>query len=136
MKAENAWLPFLFFYAIILLPDSRFPKDHQVHETRYVINLSPDGKNRYRHYHVSEKGQIIEFRIQYEAYLEGRWRAIVRYDTAHGFAHRDVMHPNGTQTKTSFQPFDFATMLTYGERDLKRNWASYCEDYIRDMRRR
>ena len=107
-----------------------------MHETRYVINLSPDGKNRYRHYHVSERGEIIEFRIHYEAYLEGQWRAIVRYDTAHGFAHRDVMHPDGTQTKTSYQSFDYATMLTYGERDLKRNWASYREDYIRDMKRR
>jgi len=95
MEAEKtARLPFLFFYVIISLSESHFPKDHQVHETSYVINLSPDGKNRYRHYHVSEKRQIIEFRIQYEAYLEGQWRAIVRYDTAHGSAHRDVMHPN------------------------------------------
>lgn len=129
-------MPLLVFYVIISLPDSHFPKDHQVYETSYVINLSPDGENRYRHYHVSEKGKVVEFRIQYEAYLEGKWYAIVRYDTAHGFAHRDVMHPDGTVTKTSFQPLDYATMLTYGERDLKRNWASYRENYIRDMKER
>jgi len=100
--------------------------------TSYVINLTSDGRNRYRHYHLVEK-KILEFRVQYEAYLQGKWHAIVRYDTAHGFAHRDVMHPDGTTTKTSFQQWDYPAILTYGERDLKRNWASYRKTYEREL---
>lgn len=98
-------------------------------ETSYVIDLTPDGRNRYRHYHLLEKNEVLEFRVQYEAYLQGKWHAIVRYDTAHGFAHRDVMYPDGTVPKTSFQHWDYAAVLTYGERDLKQNWDSYRKAY-------
>jgi len=64
---------------------------------------------------------------------QGKCHAIVRYDTAYGFAHRDVRHPDGTVTKTSFQHWDHAVVLTYGERDLKRNWASYRKVYEREL---
>ena len=102
-------------------------------ETSYAIVLTLDGRNRYRHYHLLEKKDVLEFRVQYEAYLQGRWHIIVRYDTAHGFAHRDVMHPDGTATKTAFQYWDYAAVLTYGERDLKRNWASYRKAYEHEL---
>jgi hypothetical protein len=98
-------------------------------ETSYVISLTSDGRNRYRHYHLLEKKELIEFTVQYEAYLQGRWHAVVRYDTAHGFAHCDVMHPDGTVTKTSFRQWDYAMVLTYGETDLKQNWAAYRKAY-------
>ena len=83
-------------------------------ETSYIIGLTPDGRNRYRHYHLSKRKEVLEFRVQYEAYLQGKWYVIVRYDTAHSFAHRDVMHPDGTVTKTSFQHWGYAAVLTYG----------------------
>jgi len=102
-------------------------------ETSYVINLTPDGRNRYRHYHLLEKKRVLEFRVQYEVYLRGKWHVIVRYDTAHGFAHRDVMHADGTVAKMSFQHWDSAAVLTYGERDLKQNWASYRKSYEREL---
>lgn len=102
-------------------------------ETRYIIDLTPDGKNRYRHYHIHEKKRVIEFRIQYKTYIAGAWHAIVRYDTSHGFAHRDVMHPDGTQTKTTFKHWDYGEVLLYGERDLKQNWAMYRQAYEREL---
>lgn len=88
-------------------------------ETEYIIDLSPDGQNRYRHSHCSEGKTIVKFRVQYEAFIEGAWHAIVRYDSAHGFAHRDLIHPDGTETKISLRRLDFASALTHGERDLK-----------------
>jgi len=102
-------------------------------ETSYVIDLTPDGRNRYRHYDLLQKKEVLEFTVQYEAYLQGKWHTIVRYDTARGFAHRDMMHTDGTETKTSFQYWDYAAVLTYGERDLKRNWASYRKAYEREL---
>ena len=105
-------------------------------ETNYIVDLTPDGQNRYRHHHVLEKKQIVEFSVQYEVYLSGGWSVIVRYDTAHGFAHRDVLHPDGTETKVSFQHWDYAQVLTYGERDLKQNWTIYRHAYIRELAQR
>ncbi len=104
-------------------------------ETIYIIDLTPDGENRYRHRHILERKRIVEFSFQYEALIDDRWHAIVRYDTVHGFAHRDVMHPDETETKTTFQDWDYEQVLTYGERDLKQNWASYREQYTQELKR-
>ncbi len=75
-----------------------------------------------------------EFRIQYEALIEGHWHAIVRYDTAHGRPHKDLMHPDGSETKEHFFGYTPAEVLTYGERDIKRNWQRYRAQYEREMR--
>ena len=104
-------------------------------ETTYVINLSRDGQNRYRHRHVLDKDRIVEFSAQYETYVAGKWHPIVRYDSAHGFAHRDLIHPEGTETKTEFRYWDYAQVLTYGERDLKENWPSYRDLYLKELAR-
>ncbi len=105
-------------------------------ETTYIIDLTLDGKNRYRHRHVLEQNEIIEFSIQYETFLEGTWHALVRYDSAHGFAHRDLMHPDGRETKTVFRHWDYAQVLTFGERDLKQNWRTYRETYLAELQER
>ncbi|MBI4787129.1 MAG: hypothetical protein HY782_08805 [Chloroflexi bacterium] len=102
-------------------------------ETTYIIDLTPGGENRYRHHHVLEKNKLVEFRLQYEAYLDGKWHAVARYDSFHGFAHRDVMHPDGTETKTVFQNWDYHQVLTFGERDLKQNWVTYRRAYEREL---
>ena len=93
-------------------------------ETTYVIALTLDGQNRYRHRHVWDQDRIVEFSVQYETYVAAKWHPIVRYDSAHGFAHRDLIHPDGTETQTDFRYWDYAQALTYGERDLKQNWQS------------
>ena len=37
--------------------------------------------------------------LQYEAIINEKWVAIVRYDCAHGFFHRDLINPNGDKEK-------------------------------------
>lgn len=68
-------------------------------EKEFLIYLDEAQENRYRYWHMWERGAIIEFRIQYEAFIEGRWRPIVRYDNAHGQPHRDILHPDESETK-------------------------------------
>ena len=102
-------------------------------ETTYIIDLTLDGQNRYRHYHRLEGNEIVEFSIQYEAYIQGRWQPIARYDSAHGYAHRDLLHPDGLETKMTFRNWDYAQVLTYGERDLKQNWQSYRQRYLSEI---
>jgi len=54
---------------------------------------------------------------------------------AHGRPHKDLIHPDGSQTKEEFFGYTPADVLTYGERDIKRNWRSYRENYEREMGR-
>ncbi len=68
-------------------------------EREFVIYLDVLNQNRYRHWHIRERGQIVEFRIQYETLIAGEWHPVVRYDSAHGQPHRDILHRDGAQTK-------------------------------------
>ena len=69
-------------------------------EREFLIYLDPgERRNRYRHHHAWEGNQIVEFRIQFEAWIDGTWHPIVRYDTAHERPHRDLIHADGSETK-------------------------------------
>jgi len=95
-------------------------------EREFLIYLDPDQRhNRYRHYHVWEGNKVAEFRIQYEALIAGEWIVIVRYDTAHGRPHRDVMQPDGTEIKEWFDLYSIGEVLTIGQRDIMENWPAY-----------
>ena len=98
-------------------------------ERRYVIFMPGSSQDRYRHYHLSRRGRVIEFVIQYE----GKWRTIVRYDTAHDRPHKDIEHPDGTQTKIEFPYHRNEEVLTIGQNDIRDNWERYREQYKREM---
>lgn len=57
---------------------------------------------------------------------------MVRYDTAHGFVHRDVMHPGKRQEKIFIKVKDFNSGLTRAEEDLKENWTMYKEFFMQE----
>ena len=81
--------------------------------------------DRYRHLHVKEKSKIVFFRIQYETKINKSWYPVVRYDTAHGFAHRDLLDKKGNSQKTPLFNQDYNDALTFAESDLKTNWKYY-----------
>jgi len=103
-------------------------------EREFLIFLDPETRTcRYRHYHVSDGSQIVEFRIQFEALINGTWYAVVRYDTAHGRPHRDILHPNGDQTKEWFEGYSVADVLTIGQRDILKNWSAYRSQFLKEI---
>jgi hypothetical protein len=52
---------------------------------------------------------------------------VVRYDTEHGYAHRDVMDEKGSKRKTPMFTKDYNEALTFAEYDIKSNWRIYKE---------
>jgi hypothetical protein len=99
-------------------------------KVQYVIRLGPSDK--YRHLHITEKGKIVFFRVQYETKINDIWYPVVRYDTAHGFAHRDLMSLNGSVKKTPLFNQDFNDALTFAESDLKFNWDNYRRRFLEE----
>lgn len=83
---------------------------------------------------TKERGHILSFMVQLECLVEGKWRPIVRYDTAHGFAHQDILKPDGTKEKQTIPVTGFNEALTYAQRDIKNRWRYYLERYKRWMR--
>ncbi len=103
-------------------------------EKEYITHLSPEREDRFRYYHNLERGQITRFCVQYEAFIGGEWRIVVRYDTVHGYLHRDILHPDGTQDKQEFRGYSREEALTLGERDIKANWKRYRAVYEQEMK--
>ena len=84
-----------------------------------------DLENRARVSFQVDRGKIRRFVVQYETFSEAAWRPIIRYDTAHGFAHADLFHSKGKPTKTPLPKGDFNEALTLAQEDINRNWERY-----------
>ena len=81
-----------------------------------------------------DKGKVVDIVVQYETLYDGKWRAIVRYDCAHGFFHRDVLYPNGEKEKQVIEFDNLETALAYAEQDLKDHWEFYKKRYIKRLK--
>lgn len=88
-----------------------------------------DDKNAARVQFTLERDDVLEFVVQLECRFNGDWFPVVRYDTAHGFAHRDLLHPAGETAKSEMQVKDFNEGLTFAIRDLTSNWEKYRARY-------
>lgn len=99
----------------------------------YLYNFSNTEVDRIRVEAEKEHGEIVHFVVQYEAFIAGMWRAIIRYDTSHGFAHRDVIHPKGTTDKQPLFIADFNRAFTFAIEDLKTLWQWYREGYEKEL---
>ena len=104
----------------------------QVRIEEFVARLNTDCRRRHKHSHY--KGKVISFSVQVEVRYKDRWYPVVRYDTAHGFAHRDFLHPDGRIDKTSLFLQDYNEALIFAEEDLKNNWELYKEKFLREVK--
>src|SRR4030042_2833589 len=106
-----------------------------MHEIEYLFYLTVDETDRLRVTARKDKGEILEFVVQYETVILREWRPVVRYDTAHGFAHKDVIRANGEVVK---QPLFFETYnlaFTFATLDLKMNWRQYKESLEKELKK-
>lgn len=71
--------------------------------------------------------------VQYETMIDERRVPVVRFDTAHGYAHRDQMFRSREPIKTRLS--DRLTLdeaLQMAEGDVRRHWRSYRRRYMRN----
>ncbi len=99
-------------------------------EREYFIPLPGDAMLRVRY--QKDRGRILRFVVQLEAYIDGEWTPITRYDTMHRFVHRDDLKPDGSQIKSPPMTFaNYNDALNYAIRDLRFNSQLYIERYLR-----
>jgi len=90
--------------------------------------------NRIRVRLLTENGDLQDVMFQYETFITGEWMAIVRYDCAHGFFHRDILLPNGDKEKQTIEIETLKIASQYAEQDLKDRWEWYRERYIKKLK--
>lgn len=105
----------------------------QTREVEFIKWLTD--RCRIRHYHSQDKNKIIEFAVQLEVKFKGRWYPVVRYDTAHYFAHRDIYHFDRRIDKIPLGISDYNMAMTFAEEELKRNWEVYVERFLKEASR-
>lgn len=79
-----------------------------------------------------ERGRLVRFTAQYEAVVDNRTYGVIRYDTAHGRAHRDTLDHRGAVIDKDWlpiQPFDRS--LKQARDDIKADWARYRDAFER-----
>jgi hypothetical protein len=99
-----------------------------VPEKQYIILLDIDARKR--HYHKTEKGRITRFIVQLEVKIGDVWKAVIRYDCAHDFAHKDSYNIRGQCRKIHLY-LDYDDALTLADDDIHENWEMYREKFLR-----
>lgn len=99
---------------------------------RYLDNFEND---RMRMKIRTDKGKVIDMLVQYETKINNQWKAITRYDCAHGYFHRDIIFPNGDKEKKAIVINDLELALTYAEQDIKDRWEFYKGNYLKRLRK-
>lgn len=94
----------------------------------YIHILSHADRKRYEH--VKERNAIIGFVVQYETKIGDTWYPVVRYDTAHGAAHKDIFDINGLREKVFLGITDYKEALNLADIDVKENWLSYKKQFL------
>ncbi len=79
------------------------------------------------------KNKIFQFTLQLEILHRNKWHPVVRYDTAHGFAHKDIIHYDNSIDKTPVFCLDYTDALTFAEADLIANWRLYKNMFIEEV---
>ena len=71
--------------------------------------------------------------VQLETLIAGKWTPVAWYDTAHGFAHLDIVHPHTQQEKVRLRAGDLSEALQLAFDDLLTNWQRYISEYLQEM---
>ena len=95
--------------------------------TEYVIPLGENARKR--HYHETDKGKVAAFTVQLEVFVNDQWREVIRYDSAHGFAHVDRYYFDGRKVKKELN-LKLDEALTLADEDIKENWKAYQKAFL------
>lgn len=103
-------------------------------ERSWLVEVAP-GEAQIRCTYLRSGRQVQRFAVQLEIEHDGAWVPVVRYDNAHGFCHRDDLHPDGTQDKTPVFVGDNNQTFTHAIEELRQNWRVHRTRYLKETGR-
>jgi hypothetical protein len=97
----------------------------------WFVRVAP-GEAHVRCSYLRSGRRVLRFTVQLEILREGVGVPVARYDNAHGFCHRDTLHPDGTQDKTPVFVGDVNDTFTYAIEDFRANWRSQRDRFLEE----
>jgi len=120
--------------AVRRVEEQAFGRMNEADPVDALRRLDPDTYMRVR-FEVT-RGRVQKFVVQSECQFGEDQHPIVRYDTAHSFAHRHLLHPSGEVEKTDLREDDFGKALNFAISDIVTNWGGYRRRYERWLRQK
>jgi hypothetical protein len=96
-------------------------------EREYDRQLGTSGAEWLRIRFSTERGSVTNFTVQYETMIGDQVLPVIRYDCTHGFAHVDVLAPDGTQVskRPMSEHLSLKQAMQLAIADLTENWETY-----------
>lgn len=107
------------------------PESSAINRT-WVQEVLPD-QVRIRCSYRRRGKRIVQYTVQVEIQLEGDWKPVVRYDNAHGFCHRDTIHPDGSQDKTATFVGEANETFTLAIKEVQAHWLAHRDRYLGEV---
>lgn len=85
---------------------------------------------------VREGKTVVDFVVQFEAFVDDRFRPIVRYNGSHGYPHRDTLDWVGETIEKQWAPPGSTNnqVLTEAIHDVSVNAERYIAEFLRRRR--
>ncbi len=81
---------------------------------------------------TTERGHVVAYTAQYEAWIEEKYRPIVRYDSAHGHPHVDILDWSGkTVEKIWLSHETLGEAFTHALDEIEETWQDLREAFLR-----
>lgn len=109
------------------LPPDRLKKKGR--EFLFALDLPGSKIMRFRNVFNTHQSRVSSFVVQFELCGFKRepeqWRAIARYDCAHGYIHQDLIYADGRREKKKTESQDLSEAIKTAMSDLKNNFREW-----------
>jgi len=102
-------------------------------QREWIYELLPQ-QARVRCRYKRHARRILEFTVQLEIHNQEIWQPVVRFDNAHGFCHRDDLHPDGRQDKTAVFVGDPNETFTRAIDEIQTHWETHRNRFLREIK--
>lgn len=97
-------------------------------EREYFLEIT-DGVIVFAQFKTDE-GEVKEFVVKLICEFGGQWNEVLRYDSGHGYPHKDILDTSGKVVRKVWYDFlDNSQALTMAITDIKDNYEFYRERY-------
>jgi hypothetical protein len=96
----------------------------------YTVDFTPEDRKRF--YVETKRGKVVRFVVQFEILISEEWHPVVRYDTVHGYAHKDILDRRGRVIKKiEMHDMNYKKALQIANLDIDSNWKTYKRRYLK-----
>jgi len=81
----------------------------------------------------TQKKLVERFVIKLEILINSQWTEVERYDTHHGYVHKDILDKNGNKKRTvQYKLLDNKSGSNVAIKDFRENYKIYIERFFND----